>query len=182
MKGPFQNKMITFSQRPSWVTLNGKTLSDNIDKIPSIVENTNIEAVFKMILEVAKANALAQEDLPKTLFIISDMEFDPSTLGIGKDYGYRGEYDQRYLTLHKAMKKMYADAGYALPKVVYWKVDNKVSQVQVTKDEAGTAIISGFSPKLLQNVVADASLDPYDMMLQVLNGPRYETVTLGETV
>jgi hypothetical protein len=174
MNGPFKNRMITFSSTPSWVELDGKNLWENIKKIPSIVENTNLEKVFKMILDVAKRNGLSQEELPKTLFVISDMEFDSSALGVG--YG-----NDAYKTLHQKMVKMYSDAGYELPKVVYWKVDNKVSQVPVKKDETGTAIISGFSPKLLQNVLADASLNPYDMMLQVLNGPRYEAVTLGET-
>jgi hypothetical protein len=172
MNGPFKNRMITFSRTPRWVELTGKSLYENIQKIPSIIENTNLEAVFTMILNVAKAYGLKQEELPKTLFIISDMEFD----------GFRTDNRTPFNTLHQNMKRVYSESGYELPKVIYWKVDDKVSQVPVKKDETGTAIISGFSPKLLQNVLADASLNPYDMMLQVLNSPRYEAVTLGETV
>jgi hypothetical protein len=170
MNGPFKNRMITFSRSPHWVELTGKNLYENIKKIPSFIENTNLEAVFIMILDVAKAYGLKQEELPKTLFIISDMEFD----------GFRTDNRTPFNTLHQNMKRVYGESGYELPKVVYWKVSNVVSQVPVKKDETGTAIISGFSPKLLQNVLADASLNPYDMMLQVLNGPRYESVILGE--
>lgn len=43
------------------------------------VANTNIEAVFELILEMAKCNEVPREELPKQVLIISDMEFDAAT-------------------------------------------------------------------------------------------------------
>lgn len=41
--------------------------------------NTNLQAVFELILQKALAAALKPEDMVKTLFIFSDMEFDAAT-------------------------------------------------------------------------------------------------------
>ena len=38
--------------------------------------NTNIERSFELILQTAVKNKLSQRDLPKTVLVISDMEFD----------------------------------------------------------------------------------------------------------
>ena len=40
------------------------------------VANTNVEAAFQLILDTAVKHHLSQEELPQTLLILSDMEFD----------------------------------------------------------------------------------------------------------
>ncbi|NCB03439.1 MAG: DUF2828 family protein, partial [Spirochaetia bacterium] len=79
--GEFKNKYITFSSRPQLVSLNGDTLADNLCIASSHNEcsNTNIEAVFNLILTIAIRNKMTQEEIPQNILIISDMEFDSAT-------------------------------------------------------------------------------------------------------
>ena len=78
-KGEFNNKYITFSETPQLVKFNKTaSLHDKIAKCLCYneVANTNIEAVFSLILTTALQNNLSQDEMPKNILIISDMEFD----------------------------------------------------------------------------------------------------------
>ena len=85
-KGPFKNHYITFSHKPEIVELKGDTIYDKVKNMPNInPSNTDLEAVFDLILKTAVANNTPQEDLPSKLYIISDMQFDEAR---GSGYGY----------------------------------------------------------------------------------------------
>ena len=82
--GPFHNTYLTFSERPQLVDLDpGKTLRDKLQIALSHAEvaNTNVEAAFQLILDTAVKHHLSQEELPQTLLILSDMEFDRCVRG-----------------------------------------------------------------------------------------------------
>lgn len=91
-KGEFKNKYITFSMRPKFVSFDGlNTLHEKINKALTYDEcaNTNIEAVFDLILTTAIKNNMKQEDMPKNILIISDMEFDEcasTSIGDSRQY------------------------------------------------------------------------------------------------
>ena len=62
----------------------GKTLRDKLQIALSHAEvaNTNVEAAFQLILDTAVKHHLSQvEELPQTLLILSDMEFDRCVRG-----------------------------------------------------------------------------------------------------
>ena len=77
--GEFKDKYITFSENPRLVDFsNAKTLREKIEIAMrhNEVANTNIEAVFDLILKTAVNNRMSQDDMPKNILIVSDMEFD----------------------------------------------------------------------------------------------------------
>ena len=77
--GPFHNRYLTFSAHPRLVDLsNAHTLREKLELTLAYEEvaNTNIEAVFDLILQTAVAHRLTQQELPHTVLILSDMEFD----------------------------------------------------------------------------------------------------------
>src|SRR5699024_9886129 len=95
MSGEFKDKYITFSMKPQLVDFShAHTLADkiNIANRYNEAENTNIEAVFDLILGTALANRMSQEDLPKNILIISDMEFDSCVLYGSTRNSYRNSY------------------------------------------------------------------------------------------
>lgn len=162
--GYFKNHFITFSERPQLIEIKGGDIVDKLRYCMSYNEcaNTDVARVFKLILDTAVKYNLPQSDLPSTLYIISDMEFDCCAVGAK-------------VTNFEYAKDRFEKAGYKLPKVVFWNVDARNSQFPVTKNEQGVALISGCSPQVF-SMFKEGAFDPLSFMLSVLNSERYVAV------
>ena len=175
--GQFKDKYITFSENPQLVDLSkGKSLKDKLDIAEkySEIANTNIEAVFDLILNTAIENNMPQSELPQNILIISDMEFDRCTCcGIPHKTmgGYRcaGTPDAK---LFKVIANKYAAAGYKMPRLIFWNVASRTNTIPLKENELGVALISGFSTNLVKMVMSEKN-DPYECLLETLNSPRY---------
>ena len=174
LPGPFANKYITFSFHPQYVDFGANTsLLDRIKIAEQHCEvaNTNIKAVFEMLLQTAIKNKLKQEDIPGIL-IISDMEFDGCVIQSDQQsYWDRGTIADK--TLFQTIAKEYENAGYKIPKVVFWNVNSRSGTIPMTQNELGCALVSGFSPSIA-DMVMSTKLDPYEILLDKLNSPRYD--------
>lgn len=164
-KGKFRNHFITFSNRPQLVEIKGSDIAGKVEycRRYSEVANTNISAVFNLLLKTAVKYDLPQEELPKRLYIISDMEFDECAENAGA-------------TNFENAKRKYAEKGYTLPEIVFWNVESRNNQQPVTMNENGVALVSGCSPRLF-SMVASGELDPYKAMLDVLTSERYAKIS-----
>ncbi len=165
-KGIWHNKFMTFSSEPSFVEIKGETLYEKIKCVPEIVDTTNLEAALRLILDTAIKHQLTQEDMPKSLVIISDMQFDPAT-------GSRGD-----VTFYDTMKEMYNRAGYEIPNIVFWQVDSRRDSFQVTSEYKGVQLASGQSPSVFKSILNTIGKTPYEAMLEILNNPRYDYVVV----
>lgn len=163
-KGAFQNHFITFSENPRLVEIKGRDLFDKVKYAASFdeVANTNIQKVFELVLRTAVKNKLPQSELPSTLYIISDMEFDICTVGADR-------------TNFEYAKDRFAHYGYRLPTVVFWNVASRSGQQPVTMNESGTVLVSGASPRVFSMVTA-GNLSPYSFMLDTLAVERYAKI------
>lgn len=164
--GEFKDKYITFSSRPQLVDFSkAKTLRDKIQIAlsHSEVANTNIEATFDLILRTAINNRMSQEDMPKNILIISDMEFDSATC-------YRPNE-----TLFATIAKKYAMYGYKLPHLIFWNVNSRTGTIPVKENDLGVALVSGFSTNIV-NMVMSNKTDPYECLLDTLNTERYQPI------
>ena len=163
-KGKFANHFITFSQRPRLIELKGDTFTDRLEYAASFSEvaNTNIQKVFELILKAAVKNRIPQEEMPETLYIISDMEFDRCA-------------DGAEMTNFEYARKLFEKKGYRLPRVVFWNVASRNAQQPVTQNEQGVALVSGCTPRLF-SMVAEGRLSPLGYMLEVLNSQRYANI------
>jgi hypothetical protein len=166
--GQFKDKYITFSSRPQWVDLsNCKSLHDKLAKAYgyNIVEDTNIEKTFDLILKTAIDNHMSQEDMPQTVLVISDMEFNCGTCG------------RPDMKLFQNINQKFEDAGYHMPRLVFWNVNSRSGAIPVKSNGNGfpCALVSGFSTNVVKMVLSN-ELDPLKALLDVLNADRYQAV------
>lgn len=163
-RGRFANHFIEFSEKPKLIELKGETFADRLAYAASFSEvaNTDIEAVFRLVLRTAVKYQVPQKDMPSKLVIISDMEFDSCT-------------EHASLSNFENAKRLYEEAGYRLPQLAFWNVASRRLQQPVTMHETGTVLVSGCTPRLFSMVVGDV-LDPYALMMEVLGGKRYEKI------
>lgn len=179
-KGVFHNKFMTFASKPSWINLvEGSSLSDKISKVPDICDNTNLEAAFDLILQTALNAKLKQEDMPKNLIIITDMEFDDCVIVNSSNYSKR-KSESGKKTFYDKMKDMYEKNGYKLPEVTFWNVNARNSTYHTKKDTPFVRMVSGQSPSVFKSLIDGKTHTPYEFMLEVINVERYSTIKVCE--
>ena len=156
--GAFKGQMITFSERPEFFEIPEGSLASKIQRVSRAPwgMNTNLNRVFDIMLSRCVANHVPAEDMPKTIYVVSDMEFDECA----------------NLTNYERIKRQYAEAGYACPNIVFWKVNDHGS-TPVRFNDKGVALVSGCSPSVFELAVSD-DLDPVKYMLNAIMVPRYD--------
>lgn len=163
--GAFRNHFITFSRSPRLVEIKGEDLYEQVKYCKRFNEcaNTNLQAVFDLLLHTAVEYRMNQADIPDTLYIISDMEFDQGT-------------ERADVTVFEGARRAFAAEGYALPRVVFWNVASRNLHQPVTMNEQGAALVSGCTPRLFE-MAAGGTISPYAYMMDVLSAPRYRGLT-----
>lgn len=159
--GPFNGAMLTFSRQPELVMLKG----DVLQKVDQMVHtswgmNTNIDAALQTIVNVAVSNNVPQEDMPAMLIVFSDMQFDRCA--------------GRNQSAIERTRQLYTAAGYKIPQIVFWNI-NARSNVPVKYDKSGVALVSGFAPALIKNLLS-ADVDrftPESIMAETIFVDRY---------
>ena len=175
--GEFKDRYITFSARPKFVELDvGNSLFDRlrIARQHNEVSNTNVKAVFELILKTAVQNGMKQEDLPANVLIISDMEFDSCAVTNGLSI-YICSSNRPSKTLFEMIAAEYRTAGYKMPRLVFWNVNSRTGTIPVRENELGVALVSGFSPNVCKMVMSGKT-DPYECLLETLHSERYKPV------
>ena len=178
--GPYKNKFITFSEHPKFVDLSKlSSLHDKLKELEKHTEcaNTNIEATFDLILDLAVRNNLKQEDIP-SLVIISDMEFDDCVISNAMVGSWGSISDNaKGKKLFEAIAERYNHAGYQLPRVTFWNVNSRTNTIPLTENKLGVGLVSGFSATISKMVLSQ-ELDPYKALVKEITSKRYEQVTL----
>lgn len=165
MQGDFRNSYIQFSSKPYFVHLKeGASLLENLVEAYSHNDwtNTDLYAVMMLVLETATKNRMTQEHLPKSILIISDMEFD----------AVQGDADKALMDI---VAEKFKSCGYKLPRVVFWNVCSRTMAIPVFRNELGVCLVSGYSPAIAQMVLG-GDIDPYKALVEAVTQPRYERI------
>jgi hypothetical protein len=160
-KGKFKDTFLTFSAKPQLVNLKGNIL----DKVKQMVTsewqmNTDLHKAFDKILQTAVQHDVSQDEMPKMLLILSDMQFDRCT-----------RFDDSAMQM---IARKYSDDGYTMPSIVFWNI-NANDNVPAKFDESGVALVSGFSPAIMKAVLAAdfEEFTPHSIMLKTIMSDRY---------
>lgn len=159
-KGKFNGCFLTFSAQPQLLNLQGNILQKMDQMVRSKWDmNTNLHAAFDQILKTALQNNVPAEEMPETLLILSDMQFDRCV-----------QFDDSAIQM---IQRKYNEAGYTVPKVVFWNLDAH-DNAPVKFNDAGVALISGFSPSIVKSVLGGKDFTPETIMLDTVMVPRYD--------
>ncbi|MDO5132299.1 MAG: DUF2828 family protein [Eubacteriales bacterium] len=163
-KGVFHNYLITFESKPHLVRVRGSNLRDKLKYIGSMPwgGSTNLEAVFNLILNTAIKNYAGQEEMPRVLYIFSDMEFNCCMRNADR-------------TVYENARIRFEENGYRMPAVVFHNVNSWQMQTPVTAHTRGTALTSGASTRTM-GYRFDGNITPMEHMLRVLNSERYAMI------
>jgi hypothetical protein len=114
-----------------------------------------------LILKHAKKNNVSKNDMPEYLLILSDMQFNMC------DRNWKS-------TAYKMIKQQYEDAGYEMPKIVFWNLADRGSNIPVSFNKDGVGLVSGFSPSIMKTILSGGDMNPYQLKLDTIDNPRYQ--------
>jgi len=158
----FKDAFVTFSEAPQMHYLQGATATAKFAEL-SRAEwgmNTNLNAVFSGLLRTAVENNLPPSDLPETLLVISDMEFDRCA-------ARQTNFD--------AIKQMYENSDYKMPDLVFWNVAARSDKnFPVRYNQQGVALVSGASPSIVKAILSGEELTPEAVMKRAIMNKRYD--------
>jgi len=178
MGGVFKDQFVTFSGVPQMIKLKGD-LSQRYSQMSQSDwgMNTDIGAVFKLILTAAVKGKVPQKEMPTKILILSDMEFDAciTTGGSGKKTSYMSTGGSAVsVSAMEFIEKEYADAGYKVPQIVFWNLNGRAGNSPVTYNKVGAALVSGFSPSIVKSVLGGEEMTPISIMLKTVMVERYD--------
>ena len=160
-KGLFKDTFMTFSGNPKLQVLKGNLKEKYMQLSKAEWErNTNLEKVFSTLLGTAVAYKVPTDEMPSHLLIISDMAFD------------RCVTDSKNVTLFEHARKAYQSAGYEMPNIIFWNVDDG-GNVPIKYSTSGVGLVSGYSPSVMKAVLS-GEIDPVKIMVRAVVQEKYQ--------
>lgn len=164
--GAYHNLFMTFSANPQIVTLKGETLFQKVRNVNKADwgMNTNLKAAFEKVLDIAEKNNISQEQMPKAIVVISDMEIDRCG---NKDWSF---YDK--------MESKFRKAGYVIPNIIFWNVERRHDVFHADSTRKGVQLASGQSVTVFKQVLQNLGYNPIEAMENTINSERYNCITV----
>lgn len=155
--GRFANSYMTFSSNPKIRQIKpNMSLADKVRDVRSseVGGSTNLEKAFNLVLDTAVRHQLSQEDMPEAIIVISDMEIDCGT--------------RNDTTFTSSMKTKFENAGYKLPKLVWWNVNARANTFHAEASD-GVQFISGSSTSAFESLITGQTLSAFELVVQTLS-------------
>ncbi len=164
--GPYHNMFMSFSGTSRIQMLKGETLAQKIAGINmnDWANNTNLQAAFQHVLEIAIRNHVAPVDMPKSLIVISDMEID--------------HCGDRNWTFYEQMSRRFRMYGYQIPNIIFWNVASRHDVFHADKNRAGVQLVSGQSAAVFRQVMQCVGMTPVEAMEKIINSERYAAIAV----
>ena len=183
-EGPFYKKFVGFSSESKFADWNRMKFSQAIhdrNVFDHAVGSTRIDLALKLILKTAEFFKVTNDHMPTMLLIVSDMQFHQGTEESTSYYLPRRKGEKLEKLEKRASNetevercmKLWNDAGYKTPKIVYWNLAGYAG-AQATVRMPNTALVSGFSPAILKAILTAQDFTPRGIMMEALK--KYDIV------
>jgi hypothetical protein len=165
-ENPFYKKFIQFCSEgklTDWKKYKFSTAINSSRLFNGAIGSTRIDRALNMLLSMGQMFNVTSEQMPNVLLIVSDMQFTQGTHGTD--------------TPVKSCLKKWKDAGYEVPKVVYWNLAGYAGSPDTTKSK-NVGLVSGFSPSILKAVFEGEDFTPIGIMNRAIE--KYKVVVPKE--
>lgn len=166
--GDYHGLYMTFTDRPHFIDISRETtLAGCVAKVnhTDVGYSTNLDRAFEYVLNHALEHHITNEDMPKALVVISDMEIDPY---------FRGHRNMDFV---QKWVREFAKFGYTCPKLVMWNVEARNDTFLSQSDDV--VLVSGQSVSTFHNLCQSlGGKTAWDFMCEVLNDPMYDCVVI----
>lgn len=164
--GAYHNLFMTFSGQPETVVLKGETLEQKIKNVSRAAwgMNTDLKAAFDRVLEIAEDNHIPQDEMPKAIVVISDMEID--------------RCGNREWSFYDKMAAKFAKHGYVIPNIIFWNVNSRHDVFHADSSRKGVQLASGQSVTVFKQILQNLGYNPVEAMENTINSERYECITV----
>ncbi len=160
--GIFANRVISFHRSPDVIEIKGDTLQEKIRHMLKHIPqgtDTNFEGVFDLLLNSGKLYNIPTKDMPDTIVVLSDMQFNVAS----SDNSVQED------TLHETIINKYANSVYNPPKFIYWNLSSQHDATFPVKSISdNVALISGFSEQLLKVFMKSSDFNPNNILDEIL--------------
>lgn len=175
LSGPFANYYISFASRPQLIKTEGIDFVDKVERIyeTNLCDNTDLEAVFDLLLNIAKKSGVKREDIPKTIVVISDMEIDSGTGTYSWGRGVENQWTkENAATEMERIRIRWERSGLEMPRLIYWNVSAR--QNTILDSGPNVSFVSGMSPTIFKEILTGKN--GYDLMLETILADRYSVI------
>ena len=166
--GDYHGLYMTFTDRPHFIDISRETtLAGCVAKVNNtdVGYSTNLDRAFEYVLNHAIDHHITNEDMPKALVVISDMEIDPYFHG------------RRNMDFVQKWVAEFAKFGYTCPKLVMWNVEARNDTFLSQSDDV--VLVSGQSVSTFHNLCQSlGGKTAWEFMCEVLNDPMYDCVVI----
>ncbi len=162
--GAYHNMWMSFSTAPKIHVLKGETLAQKLQSMnmDDWSGNTNLHAAFQLVLDIAIKNHVPQNEMPKSLIVISDMEID----NCGNDDW----------TFYDKMAAKFEKEGYQIPNIIFWNVNSRHDVFHADSKRKGVQLVGGQSASTFKNLMSCIGMTPVEAMLKTLGSERYAPI------
>lgn len=169
----YKNKFITFSQTPELVSIKDDSLYEQVTQLSKAGwgMSTNFQAVFDLLLNIAKTFDIPQDKLPKLLLVLSDMQFNEATR----------KYYSKDKTNWEEINNKYKEAGYERPTILFWNLSGKSVDFPIPDAKVSKcALLSGYNDNILYSILDGKIPNPLEIVKMQLDNDRYSVISLHE--
>jgi hypothetical protein len=164
--GEFKGLVLTFESTPQFHVVEGRNLKERVDCLASAPwgGSTDFIAALKLILKTAVDKGVVTDSMPERLIVVSDMQFDQA--------------DRSFETNFQALQRLYKEAGFDVPQLIFWNVNGSVTDFPTLASEANVSLLSGFSPSVLKAALTGEAITPAQTMMNAILDARYDLIRL----
>jgi hypothetical protein len=156
--GAFHNKIIMFDDTSYPYDIKGDGFCDKIAKLPGVpAGGTNFQSIVEEIVKIRQQHPeIPLEDYPKTILVVSDMQFNPAGNYWSRNRTEPTNYEYSKNTLKQVFPAEFVDSM----KFIWWDVAARYGNTHYESDAQtnGSYFFSGFDGSIISMLLNEEAV------------------------